>query len=52
MEAYESYWRDSHGKGHSTGILPKRREDPQKNIDKSIMNLGRKRETDFVTPIS
>ena len=41
MMAYEIYWRDETGKDNFIGVLPERREDPERINQKSIINWGR-----------
>lgn len=41
MLAYEFYWRDETEKVHFIGILPERRERPERITKESILNWGR-----------
>ena len=38
MVAYEFYWRDETGKEHFIGILPERREKPERITEESVLN--------------
>ena len=40
MVAYEFYWRDETGKEHFIGILPERREKPERITEVSVLNWG------------
>ena len=40
MVTYEFYWRDEKGKEHFIGILPERREKPERITQESILNWG------------
>jgi hypothetical protein len=41
MVAYEFYWLDETEKAHFIGILPERREDPERITPQSILNWGK-----------
>ncbi len=41
MVAYEFYWNDEMGKEHLIGILPERRENPERISNQLIMNWVR-----------
>jgi hypothetical protein len=40
MVAYQFYWRDETERIHFIGILPERREKPERITSESILNLG------------
>lgn len=40
MIAYEFYWHDETGKEHFIGILPERRNKPERITKESILNWG------------
>ena len=40
MVVYEFYWRDETGKEHLIGILPERREKPERITNNSILDWG------------
>ncbi len=40
MVAYEFYWLDEKGKEHFIGILPERRENPERITKESVLNWG------------
>ncbi len=40
MKAYEFYWRDTDGQIHLIGILPERRQAPERMTERSILNWG------------
>jgi hypothetical protein len=40
MLAYEFYWCDEKGKEHFIGILPERRQKPERITQESILNWG------------
>lgn len=40
MVAYEFYWHDEEAKEHLIGILPERREKPERITRKGILNWG------------
>lgn len=42
MIAYEFYWYDETGKEHFIGILPERRNKPERITKESVLNWGRK----------
>lgn len=42
MIAYEFYWDDETGKEHFIGILPERRNKPERITKESVLNWGRK----------
>jgi len=42
MVAYEFYWRDETERVHFIGLLPERREKPERITEESILNWGRK----------
>ena len=42
MIAYEFYWHDETGKEHFIGILPERRNKPERITKESVLNWGRK----------
>ena len=41
MVAYEFYWRDEKGRDNFVGVLPERRNNPERITQESIMNWGR-----------
>ena len=41
MKAYEFYWQDKEEKEHFLGILPERRQIPDRITEESILNWGR-----------
>ena len=41
MIAYKYYWRDEKDTGHYIGLLPERRENPERITPESILNLLR-----------
>ena len=42
MIAYEFYWHDETGKEHFIGILPERRNKPERITKESVLKWGRK----------
>jgi hypothetical protein len=42
MIAYEFYWHDETGQEHFIGILPERRNKPERITKESVLNWGRK----------